>query len=68
MKHHVMISLGLLMAAIFGFRLANSLLALEFGFHELYLLGGLGIAGWLIMGGLNERRASKSSRKQNFRD
>ena len=68
MKHHVMISLGLLMAAIFGFRLANALLSLEFGFHELYLLGGLGIAGWLIMGGLNERRASKSSRKRNFRD
>lgn len=66
MKSHVMISLGLLLAAIFGFRLANALVTLEFGFHEIYLLGGLGIAGWLIMGGLNERRAIQASRKQKI--
>ena len=66
MKHHVMISLGLLMSAIFAYRLANALIASEFGFHEVYLLGGLGIAGWLIKAGLSERRASKSSNKQNF--
>lgn len=66
MKSHVMISLGLLLAAIFGFRLANALVTLEFGFHEIYLLGGLGIAGWLIMGGLKERRAIQASRKQKF--
>lgn len=66
MKSHVMISVGLLLAAIFGFRLANALVTLEFGFHEIYLLGGLGIAGWLIMGGLNERRAIQASRKQKI--
>lgn len=66
MKQHIMISLGLLMSAIFGYRLANALLASEFGFHEIYLLGGLGIAGWLIKAGLTERRATKSSSKKNY--
>ncbi len=54
------------MSATFGYRLANAVIASEFGFHEIYLLGGLGIAGWLIKAGLNERRANKSSSKKNF--
>lgn len=60
MKHHVMIALGLLMAAVFGFRTANALVAPGFGLRELYLIGGLAIAAWLIFGGLKERRQARS--------
>lgn len=56
MKHHIMIALGLLMAVIFSYRLANALLAPGLGISELYLFGGIVIAAFLIFGGLKERR------------
>ena len=59
MKHHIMISMGLLMAAIFSYRLANALLAPGFGGLELYLIGGIVIAGALIYGGLKARQAAR---------
>jgi len=61
MKHHIMISMGILMAAIFSYRLANALVAPGFGGLELYLFGGIILAGWLIFAGLKERRAARSS-------
>jgi len=60
MKHHIMISFGLLMAAVFGFRLANAIMAPGLGWHELYLLGGNVIAAWLIFAGLKERRHARA--------
>lgn len=61
-KHHIMISLGLLLAAVFSFRLANALLASASGLGtlELYLLGGLAIAGALVYFGLKERRLARA--------
>ncbi|MEO1554461.1 MAG: hypothetical protein AAFR82_11070 [Pseudomonadota bacterium] len=56
MKHHLMIALGLLMAVMFSYRLANAILAPGMGLLELYLLGGIIIAAALIFGGLKERR------------
>ncbi|MEO1662099.1 MAG: hypothetical protein AAFR51_13995 [Pseudomonadota bacterium] len=64
MKHHVMISFGLLMAIVFSYRLANALLAPGFGASELYLIGGIVIAALLIFFGLKERRdAANKSRE-----
>ena len=54
-----MIALGLLMAAIFSFRLANAIVAPGFGLSELYLFGGIVIAAALIFGGLKERRQAR---------
>ena len=59
MKHHLMIALGLLMAAVFSYRLANALLAPGLGLLELYLFGGILIAAALIFGGLKERRHAR---------
>ena len=56
MKHHLMIALGLLMAVMFSYRLANAILAPGMGLLELYLLGGIILAAALIFGGLKERR------------
>ena len=61
MKHHLMIALGILMAAVFSFRLANALLAPGFGVSEVYLFGGIVIAAVLIFFGLKERRAVQDS-------
>lgn len=61
MKHHIMIALGILMGIVFSYRLANALLAPGFGFSELYLFGGIVIAGFLIFFGLRERRAVQDS-------
>ncbi|GAB5456564.1 MAG: hypothetical protein Hens2KO_27930 [Henriciella sp.] len=61
MKHHLMIAMGLLMAAVFSYRLANALLAPGFGISEVYLGGGVVIAGALIYFGLKERRAARAS-------
>lgn len=61
MKHHIMIALGLLMAAIFSFRLANALLSPGLGLSELYLFGGIVIAAALIFGGLRDRRRMRES-------
>lgn len=59
MKHHLMIALGLLMAAVFSYRLANALLAPGWGISELYLAGGVGIAAALIFFGLKARRQTR---------
>ena len=59
MKHHIMIALGILMAAIFSFRMANAIVASGLGFSELYLLGGIVLAVWLIFAGLKERRYAR---------
>ena len=59
MKHHIMIALGILMAALFSYRLANAILAPGLGFLEVYLLGGIVIAALLIFFGLRERRVAK---------
>lgn len=63
MKHHIMIAFGLLMAAVYGYRLANAILEPGVGLRELYLLGGLVIAAWLIHAGLKERRHARSLQK-----
>ena len=59
MKHHLMIALGLLMAAVFSFRFANAVLVPGWGLSELYLLGGIVIGGLLIFSGLQERRQAR---------
>ena len=53
------LSLGLLMAAVFSYRLASALLAPGLGLLELYLFGGILIAAALIFGGLKERRHAR---------
>lgn len=63
MKHHIMISLGILMGVVFAFRAASAILEPGLGIHEAYLLGGLILSGWLIMGGIAEWRHARSSRK-----
>ena len=60
MKHHIMIALGLLMAIVFGYRMANAILEPGLGLLEIYLAGGLVLAAWLIFGGLKERRAART--------
>ena len=64
MKHHIMIALGLLMGAVFSFRLANALVIPGLGFSELYLFGGIVIAAALIFFGLKERRAAREPSKE----
>jgi hypothetical protein len=59
MKHHIMISLGLLMCVVFAYRGAVALLAPGLGFEEAYIAGGLLIAGWLIRSGLVEWRTAR---------
>lgn len=49
------------MAAVFSYRLANALVAPGFGISEVYLGGGVVIAGALIYFGLKERRAARAS-------
>ncbi|MEL7111252.1 MAG: hypothetical protein AAGJ68_15255 [Pseudomonadota bacterium] len=61
MKHHIMISLGLLMAVVFSFRLAHALLQPGWGFSELYLFGGIVIAAILIFAGLQEHRQARDT-------
>lgn len=66
MKHHIMIALGILMAALFSVRLANALIVPGIGISELYLAGGLVIAAGLLFFGLKERRdARQLSGKQD---
>lgn len=61
LKHHIMIALGLLMGAVFSFRLANALLAPGLGLSELYLFGGIVIATALMYSGLKERRRAQQA-------
>ncbi|MDX1293287.1 MAG: hypothetical protein R3265_10785 [Hyphomonas sp.] len=63
MKHHIMISLGILMGLVFAFRAASAILEPGLGFREAYLLGGLVLSGWLIMGGIAEWRHARKSAK-----
>ena len=51
MKHHIMLALGLLMAGLFAFRMANALVAPGLGLAELYHAGGLLIAAALLFQG-----------------
>lgn len=62
MKHHVMIAMGLLMAAIFSFLMANALVKPGLGIAEAYYAGGLLIAAFLIHGGWREWKAAKANR------
>lgn len=62
MKHHLMIALGLLMAVIFAYRGANAILAPGLGWQEAYILGGLVIAGWLMVAGLREWRIKRNDK------
>jgi threonine/homoserine/homoserine lactone efflux protein len=62
MKHHIMIALGILMALLFAFRMANALIEPGLGFRELYLAGGLLIAGYLMYSGWREWRAFKAEK------
>lgn len=57
-----MFATGLLMAAIFGYRLAIGLAEPTWGWHQLYLLGGLIIAGLLFKGAIAERQQTKQDR------
>ncbi|MEL6415565.1 MAG: hypothetical protein AAFQ15_11560 [Pseudomonadota bacterium] len=59
MKSHIMIALGLLMAALFSYRMANALLAPGVGWLEFYLFGGIIIAAALIFGGIRERNGPR---------
>ncbi|WP_018996011.1 hypothetical protein [Hirschia maritima] len=54
MKHHIMIALGLLLLVIFGIRLFSAIALPGIGFNELYCIGGVVLAGWLIKGGFAE--------------
>lgn len=65
MKHHIMISLGLLLGALFSYRLANALTQSPLGLWHLYLLGGVVLASWLIYAGLKERRHARQSDEDN---
>ncbi len=62
MKHHIMIALGILLGLIFAMRAAFALLEPGLGFREAYLLGGLVLSGWLIIGGLAEWRHARAMR------
>ena len=64
MKHHLMIALGLLMAAVFSYRFANALLAPGWGISELYLAGGIVIAACLIFVGLKDRRHARDKAQE----
>jgi len=65
MKKHVMLSLGILLAILFGFRTVLALLKPGIGNKEAYLVGGLVLAGWLIKGGLSEMRYAREQSKQS---
>lgn len=68
MKHHLMIALGLLMATVFSYRLANAMLAPGLGGAELYLFGGVVIAALLIFFGLKERRHMRDRAREQAPD
>ena len=62
MKHHFMISLGLLLLLVFSYRGALALIEPGIGFSEAYLAGGLILSGWLIKGGIAEWRFARRER------
>ena len=57
MKSHLIISFGLLIAAIFFMRGLEALNEPGLGLREIYILGGFLVAGLLIHTGLKERKA-----------
>ncbi len=63
MKHHIMLALGILLGLVFAVRLAVAILEPGLGFHELYLVGGLALAAWLMLGGLAEWRHARATGK-----
>ena len=63
MKTHIMLALGLLMAAIFGFRSAQEILTPGLGLREAYNFGGLFIAGLLLFQGMRAFRAERALKK-----
>ncbi|MAI89595.1 hypothetical protein [Ponticaulis sp.] len=54
MRVHAVLSIGILMLVIFAYRAANALLEPGLGVRELYILGGLIIAGWMTYSGSSE--------------
>lgn len=57
MKAHIFMSIGLLLTAIFFVRGLEALTEPGLGFREIYVLGGLLLAGLLIHAGWQERKA-----------
>ncbi len=62
MKHHAMISLGLVLGIAFAMRLARAILSPGLGIAEAYLAGGMVLSVWLIVGGLAEWRHVRAKR------
>ncbi|MEN8722693.1 MAG: hypothetical protein ABF335_07370 [Alphaproteobacteria bacterium] len=56
MKHHIMLAVGILIAAIFSYQGAIALMAPGIGLWEAYILGGLVLAGLILRKGLILRR------------
>jgi hypothetical protein len=66
LKSHVMMAFGLLMAAIYAVRLASGFsLSDGVDLGEVYLIGGLGLAGALLWSGWKERRYAKRIRQES---
>ncbi|RAN41426.1 hypothetical protein [Hyphomonas sp. GM-8P] len=66
LKSHVMMAFGLLMIAIYAVRLASGFsLSNGVDLGEVYLIGGLGLAGALLWSGWNERRHAKRIRQES---
>ena len=63
MKHHIMLSLGILMLLVFSYRGALALIEPGLGVSEAYLAGGLVLSGWLIKGGITEWRYARRQRR-----
>lgn len=63
MKHHIMLALGILLGLVFAVRLAVAILEPGLGVRELYLMGGLVLSAWLILGGLAEWRHARGAGK-----
>ena len=66
LKSHLMMAMGLLMAAIYSVRLASGFsLSNGVDLGEVYLIGGLGLAGALLWSGWKERRHAKRIRQES---
>lgn len=64
-KSHVMTAFGLLMVTIYAVRLASGFsLSDGVDLGEIYLIGGLGIAGALLWSGWKERRFARRLRQE----
>lgn len=66
LKSHVMMAFGLLMAAIYAVRFASGFsLSNGVDLGEVYLIGGMGLAGALLWSGWKERRHAKRIRQES---